>query len=232
MPLKIRQKKQPKKKMTIAQEHSSYSGKMGTDWKDQYREDNQQKVKKSFIALIAVMAIIVLILIFSAVTTFITTDDSTQQITAADTFAVTSYEQQQMSEASETFAKGLLIFAYCSDEATAEQGKQAALSVMANNTESYTDVQDLEAVDPIIAPENFLPVVTEPVLQDPTIAYAGDFTWEFNGVAADGSVTSEENPNGTFADSGYHFKLTFSQAQDENSDETRWLIVDAEVQEK
>lgn len=229
MALKIRQKKQKK---TAPAQHASYSGNTGRHWQEQYREDNQQSVRKSFIAIVAIMVVIVLILIFSAVGTFIVQSNDTSQITAADTFAITSYEQEQMKQDAETFADGILVFAYCSDETTALQGKTAALQKMATNSNSYSKIENLEEVGRVIAPENFIPVTTEPVLQDPTMAYAGSFTWEFDGVAADESVTSESNPNGTFADAGYHFKVVFSQATDENTGENAWVITNVDISAK
>ena len=112
------------------------------------------------------------------------------------------------------------------------QGKTAALRQMATNTSSYSKIEQLPTVSSVIAPENFAPVVTDPVLQDPTTAYAGNFLWEFDAVAADTSVTSEANPNGTFADNGYHFKVTFSSATDENTGESAWVITNVEIQAK
>lgn len=230
MALKIRQKKE-KKQPTIAQ-HSSYTSKSGKHWQEQYREDNNQQVRKSFVAIIVVMVAIVLILIAAWVGTFIVQSDNASQITAADTFAITSYEQEQMKEDAKTFADGVLVYAYCSDENTALEGKTAALQKMATNSDSYSKIEQLDTVNSIIAPENFAPVTTEPVLQDPTMAYAGTFTWEFSGVAADTSVTSEANPNGTFADSGYTFKVTFAQATDEATGDSAWVISKVDIQPK
>lgn len=230
MALKIRQKKE-KKQPTIAQ-HSSYTSKQGRHWQEQYREDNEQSVRKSFVAIVVIMIAIVVILILSAVTTFVVQSNNASQISAADTFAVTSYEQEQMKADAQTFADGILVFAYCSDENTALQGKMAALQKMATNSSSYSKIEQLDAVNPVISPENFIPVTTEPILKDPTMAYAGTFTWEFSGVAADASVTSESNPDGTFADRGYNFKLTFSQATNEDTGENSWVISKVDIQPK
>lgn len=230
MPLKIRQKKE--KKQPVIAQHSSYTSKGGRHWQEQYREDNNQKVRKSFVALVAIMIAIVVILILSAVTTFVTQANNASQITAADTFAITSYEQEQMKEDARTFADGILVYAYCSDETTALEGKTAALQKLATNSSSYSKIEQLESVNPVIAPENFVPVTTDPVLKDPTMAYAGSFTWEFSGVAADSSVTSESNPDGTFADKGYSFSLTFSQATDESTGDSSWMISRVDIQPK
>lgn len=231
MALKIRQKKQRASEQSSSR-HVSYSGRAGQHWMDQYREENNQSVRKSFVMVVIVMVIIIVLLILSAITTFTVLSDDTSQITAADTFAVTSYEQEQMSEDARRFAEGILVYAYCSDAETSEQGKVAALQKMAQNTTSYERIQALETVSPVIAPENFVPVTTDPVLQNPTMAYAGSFTYEFDGVAADSSVVDENNPNGTFADNGYHFTVTFNNTQDAQTGEQVWVITNVSVQAK
>lgn len=201
-------------------------------WADDEREKTKSSFRRNFIAIIGIMVLILIILVTAAINATISSSTNVTQITAADTFSVTQVEQQQMSEYAESFAEGVLYYAYCSDENTALSGKSQALSLMADNTDAYTQVEALEQVDPIIAPENFAAVVTTPAMQETTQAYAGSFTYEFDGVAADTSVTSSLYPYGTFADSGYHFTLTFSYVTDSNSGDSVWVISDAVISAK
>lgn len=225
MALKIRQKKQK----TPPASHPRYTANTGTHWADKYREEHNSGYRRSFIALVVVMIIIVLVLIFATINGVIDISSDEQQISASDTFAVTSYEQQQMTDTARKFADGVLVYAYCSDESAANQGKTAALQTLAQNTSTYRNIEELEKVNPVIAPENFVPVTTTPQLQDATRAYAGSFVYEFDGVAADSSITSEQNPNGTFADVGYHFTITFDYVEDQTTNENVWIITQAVI---
>lgn len=227
MPLKIRQKKRSNSRESQHPKYY-YGGNTGQHWAEKYREENMGNYRKSFIAIICVMIIIVGILIANAISSVITaTSESTTQISAADTFAISSYEQSEMADKAMQFAEGILVYAYCSDNKTAAQGKIAALQLIPENATTYAQVRELEQVDPSISPANIAPVTTDPQLQDPTRAYAGTFTYEFDGVVADTSVTSENNPDGTFIDGGYHFTITFSSVEDEATDEQVWAITNA-----
>ena len=203
-------------------------------WADNYREDpaNKSRFQRYFVAIIGVCILILALIIAAVVNTALTDGNAGQKITAADTFAVSQVEQQQMSDYSTKFAQGVLIYAYCNDQQTALEGKNQALSVMANNTDSYTQVESMSQVSPTIAIDNILPVTTTPTLQTTTQAYAGEFVYEFDGAAADGSVTSTTNPDGTFADNGYHFTLTFSYVDDTNTGDKIWVISNAVVTAK
>lgn len=227
MALKIRQKKQPK-----APTHASYSGNTGKHWAEQYKEDNQQKVRKSFIAIVLVMIAIVVVLIASAITTVIMPSQDISQITAADTFAVSTYEQEQMSEDAQDFATGVLVYAYCSDDTTANEGKIAALSLMTPDTDSYAQIETLERIYPEVSPQNFVPIITTPTMKNPTTAYAADFVYEFDGAVADAGLVNESNPDGTIIDKGYHFKLSFSYAADPETGDGRWVISNVEINSK
>ena len=227
MALKIRQKK-----ASNSSQHPRYTTNTGRNWADQYREENQDGFRKSFIAIVVVMIAIVVILILAAVTSVIQPSETNQQISAADTFAVSSYEQEQMVNTAKQFADGILVYAYCSDDEVARQGKSAALQTIARNSSIYNNIEKLEQTNPVIAPDDFAPVTTDPKIQDPSRAYVGTFTYEFDGVAADMSKTNEANPHGTFADNGYHFVVTFSYATDSATGESAWIISDARIKAK
>lgn len=230
MPIKFRQKK----KEQPQQQHPQYEPNTGTHWADQYREDNKSSFRRTFIAVIAILVVIMIILIVATINAVMPEESNVRNINAADTFAVSQVEQQQMEQASTTFAEGVLVYAYCADEQTALQGKTAAMQQMANNTDAYAKIEALEPVARIIDPENFSPVVTTPLMKGATRAYSGEFTYEFDAVAADTSVTSEANPNGTFADAGYHFEVVFSyytNEDDENTDNGKWVISQVTITE-
>lgn len=230
MPIKVRQKKNKKR----ANDHPQYLMGQQRTWADEYRDDpnNKSRFRRYFVAIIGVAVLILVILISAAINASITHSDGNQQITAADTFAVTQVEQQQMQDYATKFAQGILTYAYCSDQNKALQGKNAALSLMANNTDSYSEIEGMTQAWAGIAPENLLPVITTPTSKDSTQAYAGDFTYEFDGVAADSSVTDATHPNGTFADAGYHFAVTFSYVTDSATNDKVWVITNVKITAK
>ena len=226
MALKFRQKKNKR------QDNASKYGSQPELWSDRYRQENQGDFRRSFVAIVVVMIIVIVILIMSAITVFTAETVDVTQITAADTFAVTSMEQQEMADKAQEFAQGILVYAYCDDIETATQGKRAALRNVASNTNVYEKVEALEQANPVISAENLVPVVTTPVMLDSTQVYAGDFAFEFSAVAADASVTSESSPNGTFVDNGYKIKVTFSNATNEATGEQSWIITGADITPK
>lgn len=226
MPLKIKQKKQ------AATQHPRYTANTGQHWADKYREENSGSFRKSFIAIIAIMVVIVIILVMAAITGIIQATNSEMQIDAADTFAVTSYEQEQMKVDAEEFAKGVLVYAYCSDESVAEEGKAAAKQLVASNSSLRDDIEALAQENPIVSADVIAPITTTPQLQTTTRAYAGNCTYEFSGVVADTSQTDDDNPYGTFIDNGYLFSVTFSPATDQASGETIWVISEVDISTK
>lgn len=137
-----------------------------------------------------------------------------------------------MKDSCRNFAKGILVYAYCSDERTALDGKNLALSQMADNSSSYASIESIDKVNSVIAPGNFVAIINEPVLQNPTQAYARNFIYTFDAVAVDSSVTSDTNPNGTFADRGYTFTLTFNTATDNDSGNQAWMITNVIISPK
>lgn len=228
MAIKIRQKKNK------SDEHPQYLiGKQRT-WADEYREDpnNKSRFRRYFVAVIGIAVLILVILISAVINANIVHGENNQQITAADTFAVSQVEQQQMQDYATKFTRGILMYAYCSDQNNALQGKNEALSLMANNTDAYSQIEGMKQAWAVIAPENILPVTTEPTTKDSTQAYAGDFTYELDGVAADSSITDETHPNGTFADAGYHFAVTFSYVTDSETNDKVWVITNVQITAK
>ena len=205
-----------------------YMGGQQKTWQDEHREENADDVSKTFRRIIILCIILLLLVIGSFVAAALaTTSQQEQVITASDTFAVSQREQSQMMESAQEFAKGMLIYAYCSNQDTALQGKNLALSKMATGTDAYTQVQEMDANDPLVAPENLVPVATEPVMDSGTQAYAGSYVYSLDGGVADSSVTDDDNPDGTFVDAGYHFELKFDLATDETTNEDVWVISDA-----
>ena len=222
MALRIKQKKQDRE---IDRQHPSYMAGEVRTWADDERDKTRGSFRRNFIAIIAVIVLIAIVLIVAAVSAVLPAFNQ-QQIDAADTFAISQYEKQQMETSAETFAKGVMVFAYCSDPDTAIAGKQTALNEMANNTPSYSEIYNLTQVNPIIAPENFAAIATNLTPDTSTQAYAGKYTYELNAVAADTSVTAG-GENGTFADRGYHMKLVFDMVKDDTTGQNKWVISNA-----
>ena len=121
--------KQPKNR-DADREHPAYMSGQQQTWADKDRERTQGSFRRNFIAIIAVIVLIAVVLIVAAVSAVIPAVTGTNQISAADTFAISQVEQQKMKQDATTFAQGLLVYSYCSDQATAFEGKNAALALM------------------------------------------------------------------------------------------------------
>lgn len=226
MAFKIRQRKKDNSK-----QHPDYLLGAERTWADNDRERTKNSFRRNFVAILAVMIVIAVLLIV-ATTSNVVSLFQEPQITAADSFAVSQYEQQQMESSAKTFAQGVLVFAYCNDQDTAFAGKNAALNEMVQGTDAYDNVLNLAQTNPIVAPANLVPVVTDPKTTVKTQAYAGDYTYTFSGVVADSSVTSEGNESGTFVDNGYNISVTFTNVLDEATNQRKWVIVDCAMQAK
>ena len=223
MPIKIKQKKKPEK------QHLSYQPNTGTHWSEEYRDRNKGDFRRSFVAVMVVVVLLLILLITTIIRTAVPEEIDNNAIDAADTFAISQMEQESMVNKAEQFAQGVLVYAYCSDSAVAEQGKTAALMNMANNTAAYKEVENLRQVSPSVAPANFVPIITAPAMVNPTQSYADTFTYEFDGVVVDDAQKDETHPDGMFIDKGYHFEVTFTYVSDETTGEKNWVISDAKI---
>lgn len=222
---KIRQRKQPQ------QQHPSYLAGQERDWTDDERERNGAKVRRNFIAILAIVVVLLVVLVVSVITGSLGTSEPVSQITAADTFSITQAEQGEMAEKAREFAEGLLIFAYCSDDEEALNGKNIALSYIPSNSSLYDKIVGLSDRNPVVDPGNLAPIVTEPQLQNPTKAYADTFSYEFSGTVADMSLTDGDT-QGVFIDKGWHFAVRFSHVVDEATGEYTWVITAADITQK
>ena len=195
-------------------------------WIDDERAENQSTVTRRVIYIILVCVVILVILITSAVVTVNSTSEQDNTVTALDSFALTTVEQDQISEYAQIFATGMLIYQYCEGDDARMEGKNAALAVMATNTDAYQMIVDMDAGMEAIAYDDFIPVLTDPVMTDGTQSYAGTFTYELDGTA--GQYT-EEYPDGVIVDTGFHFTLEFESTTDSNTGETIWVISSVEI---
>lgn len=232
MAIKIKRKKKQQKR------NPQYlAGKQRT-WVDQFRDENDKPFMKRFWGIIAVVVILLLIVIAFATTMILTSnqDDNTSSISASETYAVSTAEQNAMKKKAKEFATAMVLYAYCSDPQTNLEGKEAALSCLATGTDTYNKISDMTIStngNGKIDKDNFIPVVTTPDMQDGTQAYAYSYTYKLNATAADASETSKSNPNGTIADNGYTFELTFKKATNKNSGgDSEWVISSATIYKK
>ena len=229
MPILFRQKK----KKRVRSDHPIFESGEPKKLLDRDRERDLPKVRRNLIAIIAVMILIAAVLIAFIVGSLAApAGNGGVTISAADTFAITPYEQDLMSSKTEEFAKYMLLWAYCSDQDTANSAKTAALSLMVPGTSSYTAVQNSPQVYPVIAPDNFVPVVTEPRTSNFGVTVAQSLTFSCDAAAADSSVVSSSNPNGTFADAGLSITVEFSHATDETVETVDWMISSVTIQSK
>lgn len=202
-------------------------------WVEQQKANGgDASFRRSFGRVIA-LCILLVVLVAAAITTAIigsTSAAGRNSIGAADTYAVSAQTQSEMRSTASNFITGMILYSYCSDEDTAEQGRQLALSTMASGTESYNLVSNLSAAGTgPLSPDDISVVVGGITMSSGTRAYAGTYVYEGRGGAADVSAKDEEHPDGTLIDRGYSFKLSFSQVYDENGENPAWKITRAQI---
>lgn len=197
------------------------------DWRDDERERTQASVNRRMVYIILVCVVILVVLIASTVAVVVSNPSNQDNtVSAQDTFALTSLEQQQITETAKEFATGMLVYQYCQGDDIRMQGKNTALSVMANNTASYSMIQNMDAGFDAIPYDDFIPVIEEPVMTSGTQSYAGTYTYEFDAGAGQ---RTQENPDGEIVDKGFHFKLEFSQVQDQTTGDYTWVVSSVEI---
>ena len=219
--MKFRRKRQPK-----PSQHPRYNDRLRSD-AGAGMSDEGTAMRASIIRIAVVAAIVLVILIVAATTAFMTSQpQSTASIQAADTYAISSAQQQDIREKSDRFATGMLLFAYCSDEDVAMEGKNAALSCLAEGSESYADI----AYGGGVLPADSLKIlVTDASMQSGSQSYAGTYVYTLSAAAVDTSQADEDNPDGVLIDDGVEMRLTFSQATDGNTGETAYMIENAYI---
>lgn len=232
MALRIKRKKKQQKR------NPQYLAGKERSWVDQFRDENDKPFMKRFWGIIAIVVILLLIVIAFATTMILTSNqsDNTSSISASDTYAVSTTEQNAMKKKAKEFATAMIIYSYCSDPQTNLEAKEAALACLASGTSTYSKISDMVVStdgNGHIDKDDIIPVVTNPDMQKGTQAYAYSYTYKLNATAADASITSKKNPNGTIADSGYTFELTFKKATNENTGgDSQWVISAASIYKK
>ena len=232
MPIQIKRKKKQQKR------NPQYLAGKDRTWVDQFRDENDKPFMKRFWGIIAIVVILLLIVIAFATTLILTSnqDDGTSSISASDTYAVSTAEQNAMKKTARKFATGMILYSYCSDPQTNLEGKEAALSCLSKNTDTYSKISDMTIStdgNGSISKKNIIPVVTNPDMQEGTQSYAYSYVYKLNATAADSSEKDESNPNGTIIDNGYTFELTFKKATNENTGKgSEWVIASASIYKK
>lgn len=229
MALKIRRRK----KSEYRNQHPSYlMGKEANTVEDE-REEKMPFIRRRFWFVIGICALILIILIVSIVASMTNIVSAGNEITASDTFAVSSMEQEQMASSAETFATGMMLFSYCTDDRVAENGKRAALATMATNTSSYSEISALsrESGSGVLGSDKIQIVVGEPIMNNGSRSFAGRYNYSIDALAVDKTTVSDTNRNGTAVDAGYHITLTFASIEGQNGD-TLWVVSDCEISEK
>ena len=221
--MKIRRKKKP------VNQHPEYlMGKQET-WVDKEQAENGASVRRNFWYILIFSAIILVVLIVALTTAWFTSSTpAVNTISAADTFAVSTAEQNEMKEIANDFARGMIYLAYSSDEQGALNGKNLALSCMAQNTSSYRAVENISLPTGHVDSSVLVPVVTTPTLSEGTQSYAGNYTYTFS---ATGAQITDDNPDGELIDTGYDFELVFRTATDVDGNGTGWVISAATITE-
>ena len=221
--MKFRRKKQTQQ---AKMRHPQYLAGRDRTWEDDERENGgMQQVRKSFLHIIIVCVIILVIIVITATTAIFTSSQQQRNgIEAADTYAVSSQQQDDMKEKAQAFVTSLMMFSYCSDEDTAMQCKNAALACMAEGTKAYDRVESMEYGGGELPADSLRIFTTSPSMSDGSQTYAGTYMYSLDGVAVDTSTTDESNPDGTFIDSGYSFDITFQTATNDNKGEQEYMI--------
>lgn len=200
-------------------------------WVDAQKErGGKDRFRRTLIRVIALCVVLLVIII----TAFVTSANSGQsagnnQITAADTYAVSSQTQSEMKGTTEDFIYGMLLLSYCNDRDVAQEGKDRALATMAVGSQSYELIEAMEPGQGSVSPDDLEVVIGGLSMSSGTRAYAGSYTYEGRGGVADKSNTDEEHPDGILVDKGYSFTVSFSQVSDENGDNPAWKISYARI---
>lgn len=237
--MKFRRKK---KQANVRQQHPQYlaGAKSDRTWIDDERDKNGKKVRRKFATIIGLSFVIMIILITAATTAYITTTQSgNASVSASDTYAVSTDEQNSMQETAKTFATALLASTYVGDQKTAAQMKNVALSCMAEGTTSYDNLSNMVIGNGSIAVDDLKISVTDPKLTNGSRSYAGKYTYTIHAQAIDKSLgkrnaNSGGNANsgdeGMAVDPGYDLTLVFSKAFNaNNSSESAWVISSATI---
>ena len=221
--MKFRRKKQTQRPAHPRyNEMRSSSERLATDIDD---VNGSSGIRRSILRIAVVSAIILIILIIAATTAFMTSQpQSTASIQAADTYAISSAQQQDIREKSDKFATGMMLFAYCSDEDVAMEGKNAAMSCLAEGSESYDNIADIPYEGGQLPADSIKVLVTDASMQSGSQSYAGTYVYTLSAAAIDTSQADENNPDGVLIDDGVEMRLTFSQATDGNTGETSYMI--------
>lgn len=180
---------------------------------------------------IIVLCIVLLIIIIMAIVSATTkgTTAVSNQISASETFAVSSETQSQMKSTTEDFIYGMLLLSYCSDKDVAQEGKDIALSTMAMGSQSYDLVSAMEPGEGSVSPDDLEVVIGGISMSSGTRAYAGAYSYEGRGGVANKNDTDDEHPDGILVDRGYAFNVSFTQVTDENGDNPMWRISYAKI---
>lgn len=221
--MKFRRKKQTQRPAHPRyNEMRSSSERLATDIDD---VNGSSGIRRSILRIAVVSAIILIILIIAATTAFMTSQpQSTASIQAADTYAISSAQQQDIREKSDKFATGMMLFAYCSDEDVAMEGKNAAMSCLAEGSESYDNIADIPYEGGQLPADSIKVLVTDASMQSGSQSYAGTYVYTLSAAAIDTSQADENNPDGVLIDDGVEMRLTFSQATDGNTGKTSYMI--------
>ena len=217
----FRRKKKSAGKATM---HPTYSGARLSD--DAGIDDvNRRQANHSIIRIAIVCAVILVIMIATATTAFMTMQPSdTSGVQAADTYAISSATQQEIRDMSTEFATGMLLYAYCSDEDVAEQGRLAALSLVSPDVEAYDKIMSTPYNGGVLPSDSIRIFTSDASMVDGTQSYAGSYSYVMTAGAVDTSKADDDNPDGVPVDDGVSLRLTFELARNENTGEQRYVI--------
>lgn len=198
---------------------------------DNLERGGRERFQRTFARVIGLCIALLIIIIMAIVSATTKNSGATvsNQITAAETYAVSADTQNQMRSTTEDFIYGMLLLSYCSDEGVAQEGKDLALSTMAMGSQSYDLVSAMTPGEGTVSPDDLEVVIGGLSMSSGTRAYAGSYSWEGRGGVANKNETDDEHPDGTLVDKGYAFSVSFSQVTDENGDNPAWKISYARI---
>ena len=218
--MKFRRKRKPE-----TPQHPRYNERLSNKVADVEVSEENASMRRYIIRIAVVAVIVLVVLIVAATTAFMTSQpQSTASIQAADTYAISSAQQQDIREKSDRFATGMMLFAYCSDEDVAMNGKNAAMSCLAEGSESYDNIADMPYEGGQLPADSIKVLVTDASMQSGSQSYAGTYVYTLSAAAVDTSLADEDNPDGVLVDDGVEMRLTFSQATNENTGEITYMI--------
>lgn len=208
----------------VKKDNRSLSERMSSmrTWADDERDKNAPMVRRRIVYLaVAALALIVLLVLVTVLPSVSGMIGSTNEVSASDTYAVSTADKEVMQTRAKAFVTGYLASQYLSDGEVAAESRELAMACVADSTELYESLSTLPVGNGSIAADRLKVVTDEPSITSGTKSYTGSFVYSVHAQVAD-----VDGDDGSFVDNGYDFKLKFDIVSNEEGTASAWLITD------